>query len=480
MTGKLANLTLSNGLPFKPSAADWCCFYLSHYFSLPFSQQHEETFNLVDDESIKRACIRGPRLFGKSIPISFGYPLYCICERPSVNRLMIISETSDLAKHWVREIKNELETNQWILSNPKYGDMKTEKWTEDHFICKRPDGSKIEIKAKSYGAQIRGFHPQILIVDDAESLENTNTEDQRKKVRNWFNRDVINVLAEDDPDARLLVIGTRLHPLSLLTGIFDRPGWVCRRFVAINPDGTSIWPEKWPIDALKRRRADIGTIAFNAEFMDEPIVSENPVFFKQWFKGYTEDSALFQGDLKKGLYTVAFTDPAISNKDSADYTAIVTVSATFDKDTRFYIRPGGVIRGHWPINQQVSQVVDIHDKFKCKAVGFETVAYQEALAQEFRRFMRDHRRHVQVIEIKPDKDKERRAHAVAPYFERGQVYIDFSDKNSSTLLDECIMFPTGDRDDYVDALVYAMSELINWSQRKGVGQIKSALDSAGW
>jgi phage terminase large subunit-like protein len=43
------------------------------------------------------------------------------------------------------------------------------------------------------------------------------------------------------------------------------------------------------------------------------------------------------------------------------------------------------------------------------------------------------------------------------------------------LMEEMIVFPTGDRDDMVDSLVYCLTELKYWQVRRP-GNITSALD----
>jgi predicted phage terminase large subunit-like protein len=214
-------------------------------------------------------------------------------------------------------------------------------------------------------------------------------------------------------------------------------------------------------------------LAFNSEFQNEPIISENPIFVKQWFKKYESDSEVFKRESAQGLYTVVSVDPAISKQETADYTAIVSVSATFGNESKFYVRKP--IRGHWTLNQTVSEAVKIYDQYQASALIVETTAYQEALADEIRRFCDDNRRYIRILEIKPDKDKERRAHVVAPLLEQGRVYFDHNDEMTQKLMEEMIVFPTGDRDDMVDSLVYCLTELKYWQVRRP-GNITSALD----
>ena len=444
--------------------------YCSGDLKFPIPKFHRTLYRLAD-EGHKRIVIVAPRSFAKSTVFSKIYPLYQILEG-NISRIIIISATGTLAEHWLREIKRELEENPYILRD--YGNVSTSKWRQDEIVCQRQNGTQCQILAKGAGYQIRGFRPDIVIVDDIETDEGVRSEDQRDKLKDWFNKALINTL---EKDSQLIMIGTLLHPLSLLADVMARERWIHRKYQAILPNGESLWPEKWPINALNERKKEIGTLAFNSEFQNEPVISENPIFVKSWMKAYEAGSAIFKKELVAGVHTVVYIDPAIAKKETADYTAIVTVSATFGAEPKYYVRPGGIIRGHWTLNRTIIEAISIYDKFQASKLGIETTAYQEALADELRSWCENNRRFIPIDEIKPDKDKERRAHVVAPMLERGQVYFDQSDPMTQKLIEELIVFPTGDRDDLVDAFVYCLTALKDWSGRP-VTKISSVLNES--
>jgi len=443
-----------------PDILLWAGDHLVHHWAYRVPDFHRELYQAAQDlsEGNKTRIVRAaPRSFAKSTVFSLTFPLYEICQGNN-HRGIIVSETADLAKHWVRMIKAELEENKTILA--VYGDMKTTKWTEDHIIAKRAGGDKFELRAKGRGAQIRGFRPDWIVFDDLENDEEVRSEDQRAKTQEWFVKAVINTL---EKDAGAAMIGTVLHPLCLLKYILDRPGWDSRIYKALTPDGRSIWPEKWPVEALEARRREIGDIAFNAEYMNEPIISENPVFLKEWFGNYDRQSETFKETRREGLYIVTACDPAISKKDEADYTAIVTLGATFDPEPDIYVIEAK--RGHWSLRDTVRELYLTHEKWHQKRTVIETTAYQTALYEEVVEYGKSVRSNIQPIEIKPDKDKERRSHAVAPICQDGRVYLDTTDSGQQRLLDELILFPTGDHDDLVDAFVYALQDIRDWGGR---------------
>lgn len=420
----------------------------------PVPPFHREMYGLAM-AGHNRIVICAPRSFAKSTVFSKIYPLYQILQG-GASKILIISATGTLAEHWLSEIRRELEENPFILDPERgYGDVRTDKWTQSHLIAQRQDGTKCEVYAKGAGYQIRGFRPDIIIVDDIEDDEGVRSDDQRDKLLDWFNKALLNTL---EKDSQLIMIGTLLHPLALLNDVMEREDWISKKYQAITRD-ESLWPEKWPLDALEKRRREIGTVAFNSEFQNDPIVSENPVFVREWFGKQTDD------DKKQPVSrTVIACDPAIARNETSDFTALVSIS-DIHKSGAVGVRPryivrsdGGVIRGHWPLNRTVTELIGAYDRLGASAIVIETTAYQQALADEVRRYCDENHRNINIIEVKPDKDKERRAHAVAPMLERGEVFFDYEDPMHCKLMDELFLFPTGTHDDMVDAFVYALAE----------------------
>ena len=453
---------------------DFATFFCQEKVKYPIPPVHNQMYELLmtSDPRLVFCMFRGG---AKSTVCSEIYPTWEIVEdrqpvrhnKNKVEKIILVSETLPKALEILSHIKDLL-TNEWVVS--KYGDGRTDKWTLDHIIWKRQDGSKVEVLAKGAGSQIRGFRPQVLICDDLENNEAVRSGEQREKLEEWFNKEVINTLLPDD---RMVYVGTLLHPVSLLAKVMDKQAYTVRKWQAITPEGTALWPDQWPLERLEQRRAEIGEIAFNSEFMNEPVVSENPIFYRSSLRWYDHASASFEKEVERGLYTVIAVDPAISKKETADYTAIVSISTIPGaNEPRYYVRVGGVVRGHWPINKTVQEAARLYEDFHANAIVIETVAFQEALADEFERYMNDRRVYPVVQAVKPDTDKERRAVAIAPLLSRGEVYFDENDVMTQRLVDELLLFPTGDHDDLVDAFVYALGELKAWGVRaslKGQG-----------
>ena len=450
--------------------AEWALYYVQDHIEVPSPAFHGEVYDKLEEGPL-RLVIRAFRGSAKS-SIARTYILKCIYDgdtvarwiglkTPTVQKIMFISSSLDVAVESLEFIKNQIDDNLGLRDDyPNYTIMV---WNQRMIRIRRPDGSIVEVRARGAGAKIRGFRPDILIIDDVEDDEGVVSEDQRAKLLNWLNSACINTLK---PWQQLIVMGTNLHPLSLINTVSSRKGYEVMRFIVRQPDGASAWPEYWTEDMIRAKEDEIGKKAFLSEYMDAPIVGEFTIFEPHWFKHYDEKSAMFENHLSKGLRTVIAIDPAISRSESADYTAIVTLSSTFDRPTEHFARKGGVIRGRWPINKQVSEIVRLYEKFNASAVLVETVAYQQALADEIKRWAEENRRNITVKELKRDADKERRAHAITGEAERGRIFFEETDPMQDIMLSELMMFPHGARDDLVDAVVDATTDNMIWGGRK--------------
>ena len=102
--------------------------------------------------------------------------------------------------------------NELILRD--YGIQKGDKWTNEW--VKLRDGG--ELQCIGSDGKIRGMRPGVVIVDDVENDENVRSEDYRKKLKDRFTKSWYYLLK---PGGQVVVIGTLLHPLSLLSEILE-------------------------------------------------------------------------------------------------------------------------------------------------------------------------------------------------------------------------------------------------------------------
>lgn len=218
----------------------------------------------------KRIVLASPRSFMKSTTCSVEFPLWCAMYG-HFKEILIVSNSQELATNFLRSIKTNIESNERIIRY--FGKHESPKWTESHIITKYG----VSIRAVGWGAQIRGFRPDLIILDDIESDETVISEETRKKMKEWILKAAINSLRVN---GCMVWVGTLINRVALLHDWLHSPpeGWkpiFNQAYVGgIQKPGFELWPEVWPHEKLQARKAEIGSAAFSSEFMNDPLPPE--------------------------------------------------------------------------------------------------------------------------------------------------------------------------------------------------------------
>lgn len=406
---------------------------------------------------VTRLLFIAPRGFAKSTICSVMFALWLICYKKRKD-VFLVSATMSLAKELMRKVRKELETNETILED--FGDLKSDKWTEDILSC----SNGVIARAKGRGFQIRGFRPDMIICDDLEDEEIIYSKDQRDKLEHWFFRTLLPALK---PDQTLLYVGTKIHQYSLINKLQEKEEFTSRFYKALIDDH-SIWEELWPTDRLQKLRKEIGEYAFQAEYQNNPIsLADQPV------KPHMLDDVKITVDAEHPFDAVVMAiDPAISEKTSADFRTVVLYGRN-----QYGFKEILSDRGRWGLDEQVDRMLDMYEKYDAEfkkngghginRVVIEEVAFQKVFRQILLERGRARKLYLPVSPAalgmskpgQPDKrpkDKFTRLMAVVHLFEQRLVEI-----NNPELREELLGFPHGDHDDYVDATVYALYWLMH-------------------
>ena len=193
-------------------------------------------------------------------------------------------------------------------------------------------------------------------------------------------------------------------------------------------------------EELRQAAMEMTSNKYRQEVLAEFIQDDGSIIKREWLR-YTDmmpDSCVMAVDL------------AISQKDSADFMAIAVMGRSSEGD----ITVIDIIRDRLPFNSQLQLIESIASKYNPKVIGIENVAYQAAAIQELLRTTT-----LNIVEVKPDKDKVTRFQPLAARYERGLVY------HSKHLIpefeNELLSFPEAEHDDMCDACSYAYSLLGN-------------------
>lgn len=225
--------------------AFFCRYYLPHYFNLPLAPMHWELGGDIEQmmEGVEGQAevITWPRGFGKSTTVCVGLILWCICWEKK-HYVILIKDSFDQAKLELRSVKGELENNEEITED--FGSLQGTKWDAGQIVT----SNDVMIEVLGMGMKIRGrrhgqYRPDLIIVDDPESLDTVDSPTQRSKSKRKFHR---SVMKAGGPGMDIFAIGTKLHTDCLIASLIKTPVFRAREYRAIYEEAErqDLW-EQW-------------------------------------------------------------------------------------------------------------------------------------------------------------------------------------------------------------------------------------------
>ncbi len=191
--------------------------------------------------------------------------------------------------------------------------------------------------------------------------------------------------------------------------------------------------------SLKDEEGDMGPVAWSRE-MPLKIVSDDQAIIKP-------EDIHYYDEFPKGIASLKGhgIDLAISQKESADYTTIVSGEVFYgDGVPKIYIRPNPYNQ-HVTFHQFLTKVRNIPGELGGANLFFvEDVAYQKAAIQEMERAL------LPVIPMRPTTDKRSRLQTVAPLIRNGTVL--FPRTGCEELLGQIFNLGVESHDDLNDGL----------------------------
>lgn len=173
--------------------------------------------------------VNTPPEHAKSTTITVNYTTWRICQDPNI-RIIIVSQTQEMAKRFLRAIKDRLSGANPAYKKLQYDfapeggfDANSASWTADSIYVNaeaRDSGEATPtVQALGMNGQIYGNRADLIILDDTVTGKNAH---EFEKQIDWIQREVINRLTY--PGGVLLLVGTRLAPVELYSEI-QKPEW---------------------------------------------------------------------------------------------------------------------------------------------------------------------------------------------------------------------------------------------------------------
>ena len=319
----------------------------------PIPAFHNELWELFTSD-VKKAAAAAPRGHAKSTAVTHAYVLAMMLMKQK-SFCLLVSDTEAQAVEFLGDIKSELTGND--LLRETFGVKRVIKDTETNVICQFKTGEYFRIVAKGSMQKVRGLkwrgkRPDLIVGDDLENDDIVMNPDRREKFRRWF----MNALIPCGSDTcSVRIVGTILHLDSMLQRLIEDDTWEHLFYEAHNPDFSVIlWPEQYSKERLMSIRdgyiAQNDASGYAQEYLNKPMAIEAAFFDPDFFFDFERDDGKA---LLPNLEYFAAADFAISEKERADYTAIVV--AGVDPDGKVYIV--NARRGRWDADQIIEELI---------------------------------------------------------------------------------------------------------------------------
>ena len=289
---------------------------------------------------IRHACVMAPKDHAKSTVFSKVAPLWIACAIDSNSRILDASTNQELAQRFMRANRRELENNELLIED--FGPFKPdepEKWTQTELIIRRQSTSPSPtFRAVGSGETVQGGRSDWVLGDDIADLENSRTQLQRERLVQWVDSDLMGTL--DPIHGHGIFVGTAKNNGDLYCTFEERAkdpksGWYFKRYDAIVDEEKKItlWPARWPWDALMARKASIKTIPFNLDYRNIAVNDETSLFpiamlerAKNRDLTFTERYGQGEGEtdpVTSGIDLAIIENEREAQKSDGDYTVIM-------------------------------------------------------------------------------------------------------------------------------------------------------------
>ncbi|HEX21398.1 MAG TPA: heat-shock protein Hsp70, partial [Actinobacteria bacterium] len=420
---------------------------------------------------IRRLIICEPPQHGKSEQVSRRVPAYILGLKPD-DSIIATSYAADLASMMNRDV-------QRIIDDEKYNDLFPNTKLYGKNIRTLADGTWLRnseifevvgrkgfYKSSGVGGAITGIGCNFGIVDDPfKNRQEANSPTIRQAVWDWYASTFYTRLRKD---ACILITVTRWHEDDLVGRLLklakedkNADQWTVVSLPAIAEDdrpsydiretGQPLWPSKYSLKDLKKRKATMGNYEFSALYQQRPTPPGGAIVKRASIKWY-------DGELPPMVEWFAGIDTATSLKTSGHDTAIIEVAR--DRYGYLYVHSG--------TSEQMS-VSTMSNQINARHVirGFRLLLIElnnagEAIKQRIEEIGMVSRIYPPIKGRTASTDKTARLLPVTPFIENSAILFNRADPLIVSLVEHLCLFRPGSDYDDVDAFVWAINAAISY------------------
>lgn len=253
------------------------------------------------------------------------------------------------------------------------------------------------------------------------------------------------------PLTKIIVVGNLIHEDSFIMRMKesikpDTEDKIFKAYPLLDQNDKILWPGKYPsLNAIEKEKSKLSTDAWMQEYLLKIVRKDSQVIQPEWIHYYDQLPKNYRDYL---VCIATGVDPAISEEDTANCTAIVSAYVIHDEngDIKIYIIPN-------PINERmnfpkaIERIKALSITLGCcqqnylyvEDVGFQCAIVQSLVEQGF-----------QAVGVRPGRqDKRARLSLTSPLVHNGTIL--FPKNGAENLITQLVGFGWEKHNDLIDA-----------------------------
>jgi hypothetical protein len=335
-------------------------YFFQHVLGFDFPSYIQEWYGLMNET--QRTVIICSRDHGKSV-FMHSWVVWNLVFRPPPYQMLYISSNQKQTMVHMRDIDKMFQHPLLKKFKPSRG------WAIGNITLTNGN----QILERSVGSQIRGLHPQEIIIDDPLKEFSVSG---IQKVTDWFYGDMIPTLHHT---ASLRVIGTPFSYTDIYRQLEENAAYTVRTYPCLNALNEPLWPDRWDYDALMSRKAEIGSLKFTREYMCVPISTGTSLFNPEYLDLAKNKNLVLKPSRREGYKYYVGVDPAISTDGDYNVITVLEVDEEDNKNIVYIDRSKNV-----EFRENINKVKLIGKIFNPEVILFETNTFAKSFTQELR------------------------------------------------------------------------------------------------
>ena len=226
--------------------------------------------------------------------------------------------------------------------------------------------------------------------------------------------------------------------------------WEVIELPAIMESGQPLWPEFWSIDELMKLKVELPISKWAAQYQQDPTSEEGALIKRDWWNVWEGEKAPVCDAV------IVAMDTAFSKTERSDYSACVCFGVFEHPNSLGKPIPNLILLDAWKDKLEFPELkataTQYYKNWQPDMFIVEKKASGAPLIAELRNAG------IPVQEYTPTRatgDKIVRVNAITDIFASGVVWAP-DERFAEEVVEECAAFPSGDHDDYVDAVAMAL------------------------